>query len=76
MPAVANYLGGDITSGLLMTDLDTRTDPALFLDIGTNGEIAFGCKDFLLVGAGAAGPALEGPSASQECGRSLGRSAT
>ena len=60
MPAVANYLGGDITSGLLMTDLDTRTDPALFLDIGTNGEIAFGCKDFLLVGAGAAGPALEG----------------
>ncbi len=30
------------------------------LDIGTNGELAFGCKDYLLLGAGAAGPALEG----------------
>ena len=60
MPAVANYLGGDITSGLLMTDLDTREDLALFLDIGTNGELVLGCRDFLLMGAGAAGPALEG----------------
>lgn len=60
MPAVANYLGGDITSGLLLTDLDTRYDPAMLLDIGTNGELAFGCKDYLLLGAGAAGPALEG----------------
>lgn len=60
MPAVANYLGGDITSGLLMTDIDTRETPAMLLDIGTNGELAFGCKDYLLLGAGAAGPALEG----------------
>ena len=60
LPAVANYVGGDITGGLLLTDLDTRSDPALFLDIGTNGEIALGSRDFLLVGAGAAGPALEG----------------
>lgn len=60
LPAVANYLGGDITAGLLMTDMDTREDPAIFLDIGTNGELALGCKDYLLVGAGAAGPALEG----------------
>lgn len=66
MPAVANYLGGDITSGLLMTDLDTRSDPAMLLDIGTNGELAFGCRDYLLLGAGAAGPALEG--AVSECG--------
>lgn len=60
MPAVANYLGGDITSGLLMTDIDTRVSPAMLLDIGTNGELAFGCKEYLLLGAGAAGPALEG----------------
>lgn len=60
LPAVANYLGGDITAGLLLTDLDTRKDPAVFLDIGTNGELALGCRDYLLVGAGAAGPALEG----------------
>ena len=60
MPAIANYLGGDITGGLLETDLDTREDLALFLDIGTNGELVLGCRDFLLMGAGAAGPALEG----------------
>ena len=59
-PAVANYLGGDITSGLLLTDLDTTEKPSIFLDIGTNGELALGCRDYLLVGAGAAGPALEG----------------
>lgn len=59
-PAVANYLGGDITAGLLLTDLDTGEKPSIFLDIGTNGELALGCRDYLLVGAGAAGPALEG----------------
>ena len=32
----------------------------MFLDIGTNGELVVGNQDFLLCGAGAAGPALEG----------------
>ena len=59
-PAVANYLGGDITAGLLLTDLDTTDKPSVFLDIGTNGELCLGCKEYLLMGAGAAGPALEG----------------
>ncbi len=59
-PAVANYLGGDITAGLLLTDLDTSDAPCVFLDIGTNGELCLGCRDYLLMGAGAAGPALEG----------------
>ena len=56
-PAVANYLGGDITAGLLLTDLDTTDKPSVFLDIGTNGELCLGCKEYLLMGAGAA---LEG----------------
>ena len=51
MPAIANYLGGDITSGLLVTDLDTREVLALFLDIGTNGELVRGCREFLRMGA-------------------------
>ena len=59
-PAIANYLGGDITAGLLLTDLDEGETPSIFLDIGTNGELCLGCKDYLLMGAGAAGPALEG----------------
>lgn len=60
MPAVANYLGGDITSGLLLTDMESGDSPCLFLDIGTNGELALGNRDYLIAGAGAAGPALEG----------------
>ena len=55
-----NPTGRLIAGGLLETDLDTREDLALFLDIGTNGELVLGCRDFLLMGAGAAGPALEG----------------
>ena len=32
----------------------------VFLDVGTNGELVVGNRDFLLAGSGAAGPALEG----------------
>lgn len=60
IPAIANYLGGDITSGLLTTDFYKKDGLSVFFDIGTNGELVLGNKDFLIAGAGAAGPALEG----------------
>ena len=60
VPAIANYLGGDITSGLLTTDFYKKDGLSIFFDIGTNGELVLGNKSFLLAGAGAAGPALEG----------------
>lgn len=59
-PATANYLGGDIISGVLSTGMTGRDETALFLDIGTNGEMVLGNREFLIGGAGAAGPALEG----------------
>ena len=59
-PSAANYLGGDILSGLWSTGLADSDELSLFIDIGTNGEMALGCRDFLIAGAGAAGPALEG----------------
>lgn len=61
-PGKANYLGGDIISGMIATDIAGKEDICVFLDIGTNGELVVGNKDFLLCGAGAAGPALEGGS--------------
>lgn len=73
-PAKANYLGGDITAGLLLTDLDTGEKPSVFLDIGTNGELCLGCREFLLMGAGAAGPAWRASAAATECGRNPGPS--
>ena len=60
IPSASNYVGGDIISGLLTLDLHKKEQPAMFFDIGTNGELVIGNKDWLMAGAGAAGPALEG----------------
>ncbi|MHB9132254.1 MAG: ASKHA domain-containing protein [Armatimonadota bacterium] len=60
-PGVGSYVGGDITSGLLCTQLPyKRDDVYLFLDIGTNGEIVLGNADWMVTCACSAGPAFEG----------------
>lgn len=59
-PAKSNYLGGDIVSGMIATEIYKKDSISVFFDIGTNGELIIGGKEFLLCGAGAAGPALEG----------------
>ena len=59
-PSKSNYLGGDIISGMIDTELYKKDEISVFFDIGTNGELVIGNKEFLLCGAGAAGPALEG----------------
>ena len=60
IPAASNYIGGDIVSGLLTLDIHKQGRTSLFFDIGTNGELVIGNKDWMMAGAGAAGPALEG----------------
>lgn len=60
VPGKANYLGGDILSGMIDTGFYKEDEISLFFDVGTNGELVVGNKSFLLCGAGAAGPALEG----------------
>ena len=60
IPAASNYVGGDIVSGLLVLDIHKKEETSLFFDIGTNGELVIGNKDWMIAGAGAAGPALEG----------------
>lgn len=65
-PAVAGYVGGDITAGLLSVNADRLDGLSLFLDVGTNGEMALGDKNGYLCCAAAAGPAFEG--AEIECG--------
>lgn len=60
-PAVGSYVGGDITSGLLCTDIAADAESiTLFIDIGTNGEMVLGNEDFLIACACSAGPAFEG----------------
>jgi uncharacterized 2Fe-2S/4Fe-4S cluster protein (DUF4445 family) len=66
-PSVGSYVGGDITSGLLCTDLPMNHDDVfLFMDIGTNGEIVIGNADWMVACACSAGPAFEG--AGIKCG--------
>jgi uncharacterized 2Fe-2S/4Fe-4S cluster protein (DUF4445 family) len=66
-PGVGSYVGGDIASGLLCTELSTnQQDVFLFMDIGTNGEIVIGNADWMVACACSAGPAFEG--AGIKCG--------
>lgn len=60
-PAVGSYVGGDIAAGLLCTPIfrDSAT-VSLFIDVGTNGELVIGNKDWMVTCACSAGPAFEG----------------
>jgi len=59
-PAVSAYVGGDISAGLLAAGFEDIKKPALFIDIGTNGEIVLKHKETYYCCATAAGPAFEG----------------
>lgn len=56
--AVSGFVGGDITAGMMETV--NRNELTLYLDIGTNGEMALGKGDRYVCCATAAGPAFEG----------------
>ncbi|MEW6033675.1 MAG: ASKHA domain-containing protein [Chloroflexota bacterium] len=60
VPAVAAYVGGDITAGVLSSCLFESKKLTLFLDVGTNGEIVMGDADWMTTCACSAGPAFEG----------------
>jgi uncharacterized 2Fe-2S/4Fe-4S cluster protein (DUF4445 family) len=59
-PCVASYVGGDIVAGVLGSGIFQRDKVTLFMDIGTNGEIVLGNKDWLMCASCSAGPAFEG----------------
>jgi len=59
-PNVGSYVGGDITAGVLPAMLWNRDEMSLFIDLGTNGELVFGNRDYMLTCACSAGPAFEG----------------
>ena len=59
-PNIGSYVGGDITAGCFASMLWNREEMALFIDLGTNGELVFGNNEFLMSCACSAGPAFEG----------------
>jgi uncharacterized 2Fe-2S/4Fe-4S cluster protein (DUF4445 family) len=65
-PAMGAYVGGDIVAGLLATGLTLDRRIRLFIDVGTNSEIALGSSARALATAAPAGPAFE--AAQIKCG--------
>ncbi len=66
LPMVGSFVGGDITAGILASGMYKSDELSLLLDIGTNGEVVLGNKDFIVACSASAGPAFEGGSVS--CG--------
>src|SRR5512135_2062990 len=60
MPNVGSYVGGDIVAGVLASRMHKNSEIALFMDIGTNGEIAVGNNEWLITAACSMGPCFEG----------------
>lgn len=59
-PIISAYVGADITSGVLASQLHEKKGITLFVDIGTNGEMVIGFDGNLSATSTAAGPAFEG----------------
>ncbi len=58
-PNAGSYVGGDITAGIVASGLYLSDQLSILIDVGTNAEIVIGNREWMIVGAGAAGPALE-----------------
>lgn len=59
-PSMGSYFGGDVVAGILASGMHKKRGVSLLVDVGTNAEIVLGNSEWLVVCAGAAGPALEG----------------
>jgi uncharacterized 2Fe-2S/4Fe-4S cluster protein (DUF4445 family) len=60
LPMVGAYVGADITAGVLASGMHDTDALTLFIDVGTNGELVLGNRDWLITCACSAGPAFEG----------------
>lgn len=66
LPSISSFVGADIVAGVLATDMHKRDALKMLIDIGTNGEIVIGNKEWLMCASASAGPAFEGSESS--CG--------
>ena len=59
-PLIGSHVGADVTADLLAIGMETRDEPVILVDVGTNTEVVVGNKDRLLAASCPAGPAFEG----------------
>ena len=60
VPGVATYVGGDIVAGVVASGLCDENEACILIDIGTNGEVVLGSREWMVSAAASAGPAFEG----------------
>jgi len=60
LPNVSRFLGGDAIGDVVASGMYDSDETSLLVDMGTNGEIIFGNKDWLVSCSVASGPAFEG----------------
>jgi len=60
VPSIGGWVGGDVTAGLLAVGLRRSEKVQMLIDIGTNGEIAVGNREWTMACSASAGPAFEG----------------
>ena len=60
IPGRASYVGSDITADIIATGLHKVEGLSMLIDVGTNGEVVLGNRDFLVGCSCSAGPAFEG----------------
>lgn len=66
LPGISAFAGADLVSGIVAVGMHKKDEISILVDVGTNGEMAIGNKNRILVASAAAGPAFEGGNIS--CG--------
>jgi len=60
VPGRASYVGGDIVADVICSGMRDLDGISLLIDVGTNGEIVLGGRDWMASCSCSAGPAFEG----------------
>ncbi len=72
-PSIGGFVGGDVVAGMLASGMHRDEAVSLFFDVGTNGEVVLGNRDFRIACSSSAGPAFEGGEVA--CGMRASRGA-
>ncbi len=72
-PSIGGFVGGDIVAGILASGMHRDEAVSLLFDVGTNGEVALGNREFRIACSSSAGPAFEGGEVA--CGMRASRGA-
>jgi len=60
LPAISRFVGGDVVGDMLTAGICSSEELSLLADLGTNGEIVLGCREWRACTSCASGPAFEG----------------